>query len=163
MANIVIDLTYTNLKDNINGVSTYTFKDLGTSNMKIQYKKVGHQQIPYLYDKNTSNIDMMAIKTSLKNLFSFLPGQQILQPQFGNKLYTYIYQPMSDIVQVDIKRTIKQMIQHYQPRIRLTDITIHKNNQKLSYNIIMKYIVPQLGLSNSEILQLSASDGITFR
>jgi len=35
MANIVIDLTYTNLKDNINGVSTYTFKDLGTSNMKI--------------------------------------------------------------------------------------------------------------------------------
>lgn len=107
MANIVIDLTYSNLTEKVDGVSTYTYKDIGTANFKLEYKKINNKEITYLNDKNTSNVDLRAIKAALKNIFSFYPGQEILNPEFGNKLYKYIYEPMSDLVEVDIKRTIK--------------------------------------------------------
>jgi hypothetical protein len=39
MANINLDLTYKKIKENIDGVSTFTYKDLGTSNIKLFYRK----------------------------------------------------------------------------------------------------------------------------
>ena len=161
MANININLSYNKLKQNINGVSTYTFRDLGTSNIKLLYKKQGHKEIPYLYDINSANIDLRAIKQSLKNLFSFVPGQSILDPAFGNTLYKYIYQKIDDITESEIIRQLKVLIMKYQPRIELTEIKIIPNEQKLTFGIILKYNVPQLGLSSSDILSLS-TDGLNF-
>lgn len=162
MANINLDLTYKKIKENIDGVSTFTYKDLGTSNIKLFYKKQGHKQIPYLYDNNTSNVDLNAVKQSLKNLFSFLPGQSILDPAFGNTLYKFLYQKIDDIVETEIIRQLKVLISKYQPRIRLTSVNIQPNREQLSYSIILKYDIPSLGLSSSSVLSLSSSDGINF-
>lgn len=162
MANINIDLNYKQIKQNIQGVSTYTYKDLGTSNIKILYKKQDGKQIAYLYDKNSSNKDINAIKQSLKNIFSFLPGQSILDPAFGNTLYKFIYQRMTDIVKSEIIRQIKNLIIKYQPRIQLLDIKIQKKDQQLAYNIILRYGIPALNITSTDVISLSSSDGITF-
>lgn len=162
MANINLDLTYKKIKENIDGVSTFTYKDLGTSNIKLFYRKQGYKQIPYIYDNNTSNVDLNAIKQSLKNLFSFLPGQSILDPAFGNTLYKFLYQKIDDIIQTEIIRQLKTLIIKYQPRIRLTSVKIQPNIEQLSYSVILKYDVPALGVSSTNILSLSSSDGINF-
>lgn len=162
MANLNIDLTYKQIKQNIEGVSTYTYRDLGTSNIALQYTKKGNKEIISLNDKNSSNKDLYAIKQSLRNLFAFFPGQSILDPEYGNTLYKYIYQKIDDITQSEIIRELKKIIIKYQPRIQLTELTIQKQDQKLAYNIIIKYDIPNLGISSANILSLSTSDGITF-
>jgi hypothetical protein len=37
MANIDINLAFNSLRKKVDGVSTYTYKDIGTSNMKLLY------------------------------------------------------------------------------------------------------------------------------
>lgn len=161
MSNININLAFNSIKRKIDGVSTYTFKDLGTSNMKMLYQMKDGKQIAKLYDKNTSNIDMYAIKAALNNLFSFLPGQQILQPGFGNTIYQYIYQPMNQLTQTNIIKEIKHMVELYQPRINLTDIQIIPDQDNMVYNITIKFYVPQLHQSSNINIGMS-SEGIKF-
>lgn len=162
MANLNINLSYKQIKQNVEGVSTYTYRDLGTSNIKLIYKKQGNKEKVYLEDKNSYSKDNFAIKQSLRNLFSFVPGQSILDPEYGNTLYKYIYQRIDDITESEIIRELKKIILIYQPRIELTEIQIKPNDQSLSYSIIIKYVIPGLGTSDSTILSLSSSDGITF-
>lgn len=162
MANINIDLTYKNIKQYIDGISTYTYKDLGTSNIKILYKKEGHKERAYLYDNNSSNIDLFAIKQSLRNLFSFVPGQSILDPEYGNTLYKYVYQKIDDITEAQIIRQLKKIITKYEPRIELNEIKINPNAQELSYDITIKYYIPNLGIFSSNIVTVSSSDGMSF-
>jgi len=37
------------------------------------------------------NIDERAIKTSLYNIFSWAPGERVINPEFGSKLMKYLY------------------------------------------------------------------------
>lgn len=48
-----------------------------------------------LYSINTSNYDADCIKTSLTNLFNYRLGQEVLEPEYGNDLYRYLYEPMN--------------------------------------------------------------------
>ena len=67
----------------------YTYRDIGTENIR-SYKDPITKQTK-IVDIDTSNYDEAAIKQSLKNLFNFRPGEEILQPEFGNELYRYFY------------------------------------------------------------------------
>lgn len=158
MANIDINLGVRSIRRKVDGVSTYTFKDIGTSNMKLLYQMKGHQQIISLYDKNTSNNDEFAIKASLNNLFSFLPGQQILQPQFGNTIYNFIYQPINQMTKTNIIKQIKKMVNQYQPRIQLTDIKINANIDEMAYNIQIFYNIPKLNKSDIITVNMSSEN-----
>lgn len=161
MANININLGYRSVTSKVQGVSTSTYKDLGTSNMKLLYELKNNKQVVTLYDKNTTNIDLYAIKSSLNNLFSFYPGQEILDPAFGNTLYKYIYQPINGLTQDNLRRQIKQMINKYQPRIQLTDIRITNDLESMLYTIILIYNIPALNISSKQSISIS-SEGIKF-
>lgn len=98
----------------------------------------------YLYTLNTSNINSDCIKASLKNIFNFKRGEMILEPMFGNDLYRYLYEPMNKYTADKITRTIKQMIEDWEPRIKILDIPIIGDDEEMSYFIQLKYLIPEL-------------------
>lgn len=69
MANINLDYSTISIFTKEQGVSTFTYKDIGTSNIRFEEKN----KIKYINDNNTSNINEAAVKNSLKNLFEFIP------------------------------------------------------------------------------------------
>lgn len=54
---------------NQTNVTNYKFKDIGTSKILLKYDKNADKYT--IFDQNTSNIDMDAIKASLSNILSF--------------------------------------------------------------------------------------------
>ena len=71
-------------------------------------------------------------------------GQAVLEPMFGNDLYMYLYEPMSEHVIFKMDRTIRSMISQWEPRIEITDIKIFANYDEFTYYIKLYYIIPRL-------------------
>ena len=157
MANINLDYSIFGIFEKESGVSTFTYKDIGTSNIKFQEKN----GVTFINDNNTSNINEAAVKTSLRNLFNFIPGQRILDPEFGNKLYDYLFEPMNQYVADKIGKTIKSMIAKYESRVSIKDIEIIPDENDSAYHVIIKYYINNLGIDSSTILVMSQNSGIS--
>lgn len=130
----------------------YTYRDIGTQNFR-SYTDPQTKQLKII-DIDTSNYDETAIKQSLTNLFNFRPGEEILQPEFGNELYRYLYQPAVSFTADKIVRTIKQMIEKWEPRIQVIDVPIEVDQQGLCYYLQINYFVPTLDKNSSALIKL---------
>lgn len=154
MANITFDysanLVFNKGEDSFR---KYTYRDIGTENIR-SYKDPITKQIK-IVDIDTSNYDEAAIKQSLKNLFNFRPGEEILQPEFGNELYRYLYQPVISFTTDKIVRTIKQMVERWEPRIQIVDIPIEADEDEQCYYIQLRYLIPTLQTESSIMMNLN--------
>lgn len=159
MSNINLDYSTLNVFQKESGVSTFTYKDIGTSNIHFEKK----DNISYINDNNTSNINDAAVKASLNNLFNFIPGQRILNPDFGNKLYQYLYEPITSYSADKIGKTLRSMIATYEPRISVNDIEVVPENDDSACYVIIKYTINGLGVESSTILSMSSNSGISSR
>lgn len=158
MANIELDYSATPIfKNGQNSFRKYTYRDIGTSNI-LSYKGVNGEK--RIYDANTSNYDNDAIKTALRNLFTFRPGEEILEPEFGNSIYMYLYEPASQFVADKITRTIKDMIYRWEPRIQIIDTPIELDPDDNSYYIQIKYYAPMLELQSSVTLAINTEGSV---
>lgn len=123
MANLILDLSDNFLFNQEKGVRSYKYRDIGTDNIRLKYELEKNGQIKYsISDLNTSNFDDVAVKAALNNIFKYRPGQRILQPMFGNEIYQYLYEPMNKYTASKIVRTIRQMIERWEPRVEIIDI-----------------------------------------
>lgn len=131
----------------------YTYRDIGTSNIR-EYKEQKTKENK-IDDVDSSNYDQAAIKQSLKNLFMFRQGEQILQPEFGNQLYRYLYEPFMSFTTDKIIRTIKQMIERWEPRIQIVDIPVEVDEQHQCYYLQLIFLIPTLQKESSVYLSLN--------
>lgn len=147
MANISLDFSAAKIFNNgDNSFRDYIYRDIGTNNIKNYKDPDG---VIKIYDIDTSLYDDGAIKNSLINLFMFRPGQQILKPEFGNQLYKYLYQPMLQFTADKIVRTLRDMIQKWQPRITILDMPIQTDSENNTYYIQINYYIPTLKQKSS--------------
>ena len=154
MANISFDFSANAIfKQGEDSFRNYTYRDIGTDNIR-SYKDPETKQLK-IVDIDTSNYDEAAVKQSLKNLFNFRPGEEILQPQFGNQLYRYLYQPVIDFTTDKIARTIRQMIEKWEPRIQIIDIPIEADQDQQCYYIQIKYLIPTIQTKSSIMLNVT--------
>lgn len=161
MANISFDFSAKQIFNNgEDSFRKYTYRDIGTQNFR-SYTDPETKQLKII-DLDTSNYDEAAIKASLKNLFMFRQGEQILQPEFGNEIYRYLYQPVMSFTVDKIVRTIKQMVERWEPRIQIVDIPVEADEDNQCYYIQLKYLIPTLNKEYSVLLSLSKNQ-VTMR
>lgn len=158
MSNINLDYSIATIFEKEKGVSTFTYKDIGTSNIRFEEKN----KVIYINDNNTSNINEEAVKASLNNLFSFIPGQRILDPNYGNSLYQFLYEEINTYTADKIGKTLRSLIAKYEPRISITDIEIVPETDDSSYYIVLKYRINGLGTDSSTVLSMSSNTGISI-
>lgn len=146
MANIQLDYSAAKIFNNgDNSFRKYIYRDIGTKNIKRNQWTENKE----IKDIDTSLYDDEAIKNSLTNLFMFRPGQSILKPEFGNSVYRYLYQPMMQYTVDKIVRTIKEMIQKWQPRITVLNTPIQTDEEDNTYYIRINYYIPTLKQKSS--------------
>ena len=83
--------------------------------------------------------DVDAIKNSLYNIFSTIPGQKILNPSFGCNLNQFVFEEVSDIKGKIIGNTILNAINTYEPRVQVLNIQVYPLPDQLMYHLIMTY------------------------
>jgi phage baseplate assembly protein W len=119
MANIKLQ----SLQQQKKPISTFTYSDL-------------HLDLLFGYTKNNEllkqtevtdlllDYDYAAIKNSLFNLFTTIPGQKLLNPLFGLNLIQYIFEPCNKETAERIGETIYEGILRFEPRVEVKKINV---------------------------------------
>jgi len=120
------------------------------TDLKLDLKK------DYVYDPKLNNenvikdlqvsYDLQAIKNSLFNLFTTMPGQKILNPVYGLNLYQFLFAPISEDNAQAIGDTILKGIQKYEPRLEVVKIYVVPDIDNNTYVIGLKLNVPSLNI-----------------
>jgi hypothetical protein len=98
--------------------------------------------------------DAAAIKNSLYNIFTTIPGQKILNPSFGCNLNQFVFEEVSEIKGKIIGDTILNAINVYEPRVQVLNIQVYPLPDQLMYYIIMSYQMVGIASTFSTQIQI---------
>ena len=99
--------------------------------------------------KLEKNINVNAIKQSLRNIFSWIPGQRILNPEFGSNLKKLLYEGITENNKERIMAEIRKCITIWEPRVQLekvVDKTTVNDAEENTVKIDIVYTIPSLSL-----------------
>lgn len=106
--------------------------------------------------------DLDAIKNSLFNLFTTLPGQKILNPVYGLNLVQFVFTNLSESNARLIGKVIFEGTELFEPRVSILNINVNVDYDQNQYTINMRINVPSLNLSNVSIKGVLKDSGFYF-
>jgi phage baseplate assembly protein W len=86
---------------------------------------------PYQLNKNLKD----TFRQNLKMLVLTIPGERIMEPDFGVGLYALLFEQISDDTFSNISQRIKEQIDRYIPAINLTEILFVTSDEDSTLNI----------------------------
>ena len=96
-----------------------------------------------------ASIDEGAIKNSLVNLFTTMPGQKLLNPDYGLSINQFLFMPLTEDTAEDIGQRILKGIQTYEPRVTVKNINVNLDVDNSQYDVYLTLTIP--ALSNSTV------------
>lgn len=67
----------------------------------------------YVVDKN---VNAIAVKQAIHNIFTWMPGERILLPEFGSRLRTLLYEGITPETEERIVAEIRSIVLEWEPR-----------------------------------------------
>lgn len=68
------------------------------------------------------NSDVSAVKNSIRNIFIWIKGERILDPEFGTEISKLLYEPINTYNNEKIVSEIKSAVAKYEPRAEIDKI-----------------------------------------
>lgn len=133
-----------------------------TKYTNIVYRDL-HLDIEKLYTNNdelhkineitdiVTDVNSKAIKNSIYNILSTMPGQKILNPEFGLNLTQWLFTNLSETNASLIKFKITEQINRYEPRVTLTKVEVIPNYEEHQYDITIQF-------NNNETFNLNLTE-----
>jgi phage baseplate assembly protein W len=106
--------------------------------------------------------DLNAVKNSLFNLFTTLPGQKILNPVYGLNLMQFVFTNLNETNARLIGKVILEGTELFEPRVTILNINVEVDYDQSQYTITMRINVPTLNLSNVSIKGVLKDSGFYF-
>jgi len=96
------------------------------------------------------------VQQNLKNLCLTVPGERLMDKNFGVGMKTFLFEPNLEITYGDISAKIDEQVGIYMPFVEIDDIVIFPDelNENLAHVQVKYFITPT---SESDILNLSVS------
>lgn len=105
--------------------------------------------------------DFSAIKNALNNMFNTIPGQKILNPEFGLDLRRFLFEPVTRVTAYNIGETIRTGIPSHDIRIAVDKVVVNGVPDQHLYQIELSISVPSLQIHH--IIISSVLDQTGFR
>lgn len=70
----------------------------------------------------SKSVNVQAVKNSIKNIFTWIPGERVLLPEFGSRLYTLLYEGITPLTEERIVAEIRHCVTEWEPRASIVDI-----------------------------------------
>ena len=93
--------------------------------------------------------DEAAIRNAIVNIFNTIPGQKVLNPEFGLDLKRFLFDPLTDFTAKVIGDTIYKGIARWEKRVRIVNIDVRQDYDNYQYVIALTLLIPKL--SNSRV------------
>jgi len=82
-----------------------------------------------------------SVKRSIRNLILTEKYDRPFQPEIGSRINSLLFENMSDTITDQIKKTIEETIQTYEPRARIVDVIVQANEPRHSYDVYIYFEV----------------------
>jgi len=109
---------------------------------------------PVGYDNVT---DLIAIRNSLKNLFTIELGEVPGKPWLGNPISLYLFDNIGFFQERAIESALRNILEKYEPRVTLLSLVITKQEEYNSINVILNYSAFISGREVFENINLSVA------
>lgn len=109
-----------------------------------------------------ADYDINAIKNSIFNIFTTIPGQKILNPTFGLNLLYFVFTGITTSNARALGDIILKGINKYEPRVNVDNINITTDIENQTYTIDMILSVPTLNINGLEVKAALAESGFYF-
>lgn len=106
--------------------------------------------------------DVEAIKNSLFNLFTTIPGQKILNPIYGLNLLQFLFSGINEINARAMGRVILNGISKFEPRIKVKKIFVVPDIENQTYEIGLRLDVPSLNITGLGLKGALSESGYFF-
>lgn len=139
MANISIN----SLKKTDKTEQGFTYSDLKLDlqfNYTINNELLKNKEIK----DSINSFDYDAIKNSIVNIFTTIPGQKLLNPYFGLNLAKYLFEPVNEETAAVIANDIIFGLNTYEPRIIIRNLDVLYSEENQTYTIGLTFTVPQI-------------------
>lgn len=73
-----------------------------------------------------TKLDIEAVKASVRNLVLTGFGERPFKPKVGSAIYFSLFEPLTPISKLEIKRSIKDVINNFEPRAVLIDTLVRE-------------------------------------
>lgn len=93
------------------------------------------------------------VKQNFRMLLLTIPGERVMDPNFGVGLKTYLFSMQYENVGAQIKEKIRQQVAEYLPAINVRDILITASDDGVAMFIEIHYAIPDIG--TNDLLQIT--------
>tara|TARA_X000000368_G_scaffold386696_1_gene346834 strand:+ start:345 stop:770 length:426 start_codon:yes stop_codon:yes gene_type:complete len=83
--------------------------------------------------------DAEAIKRSVRNLINTNHYERFFRPELGSGLRGLLFEPMTEITTQFIKQKIIELLNFYEPRIRLTSVIVNNQMDENAYSVRISF------------------------
>lgn len=139
----------------------YTYNDL---HLDLKYSYTRNNEL--LRQREIKDIvtdhDYAAIRNSIFNIFTTIPGQKILEPEFGLNLFQHIFKPCDTITARQIARDILSGITRFEPRVQLLKVEVIAVPEESLYEVTLIITVKQIGLDSFKLVGTLSNSGYFF-
>lgn len=99
----------------------------------------------------TKHLNEYAVINSVKNLVSINFYEKPFNPDFGSNLRALLFEPADEITAVHIERAITEVIENYEPRVSVTEVTAAATPDENRYDVTLTFSI----LNNSNTITIN--------
>lgn len=124
---------------------TQNLSDLDVSRPKITKRDSLYSDfsLGFLPHPNTGDIsvlrDINSVKQSVKNLIMTSPGERPFDPTLGSGVRALLFEPVSPFTALDLQEAITQVLQNYEPRVRVVSVDVNDDADRNRYSVQIEF------------------------
>jgi phage baseplate assembly protein W len=139
----------------------YTYTDLELD-LKINYTKTNPLNNIKEQKDIVADYDVNAIKNSIFNIFTTIPGQKLLNPIFGLNLLQFLFTGITTANAKLLGDTILRGIIKFEPRVSVDAINVAPDVENQQYTVGLVLSVPSLNITGLEVKSTLSESGYYF-
>jgi hypothetical protein len=82
-----------------------------------------------------------SVKRSIKNLILTDKYDRLFQPEVGCRIRSLLFENMSPAIVDELKKSIQETVDTYEPRARIIDIVVQTNEDRHAYDVYIYFEV----------------------
>jgi phage baseplate assembly protein W len=119
----------------------------------VGFNTIGQPNPPY----SLTNVDI--VKRDINNQFATPMGSRVMLPNFGTRIYEYLFDPFDEYTKNAIIEDAVRVVQS-DPRVSLVNIDVFQEDQAL--NIVMILLFKPESITDNMFVTFSLKDKETF-
>ena len=125
--------------------------------MPVQRISKSFKDISMSFQVNPLTNDLIAIKNataiarSLRNLVLTTPGERFFNENLGSQVNNLLFENVDDVTAIAIRKEIINVIENYEPRVKLLKVSVRANIDDYNMDVIIAYEIIGIDIPPQEL------------